>query len=219
MGTTLKYTKRYMSYKDKPLDTFSTDEQVVLLQGSNFGVDFGAMYSLSFLPIPGDVSVAFSVYDLLHTGYGYDVYGTIADIPVAGTFLGDSTPLDRAQVEAEVSRAKARYNLEQSYRFGAAYTLGGIGPLQDLAVAADYVGYGSPEVNQTILASMHLGARAGITDFFALRAGLSQGYPSVGLGLDIPFFRVDYSLHAFEEGRAAGQLSSYVHTAQFAVEF
>jgi hypothetical protein len=218
VGTTVKYTKRYLSYKDKPLDTFSSDEQVVLLEGANLGMDVGALYTLSFLPVPGDVTVGVSVYDLLHTGYNYEVYGTPSDIPVVGAFVGDSEPLDASRVAAEVSMAKRRFSLGPSYRFGAAYTLGGFGPLSDLSVAADYVGYGSPQIDQSMLASMHLGARANLTRFLALRAGISQGYPSLGAGLNLGVFRLEYALHAFEEGRVPGQLSNYIHTAQFSFQ-
>jgi len=218
LGTTVKYTKRYLSYKDKPLDTFSSDEQVVMLEGSNLGVDVGALYNVPFLPVPGDVTVGFTVYDLLHSGYNYEVYGTAADVPLVGAFIGTSEPLDASRVKAEVSLAKRRYNLGPSYRFGAAYTLGRFGPLSDLTVAADYVGYGSPQVDQTMLANVHVGARANITRFLALRTGLSQGYPSLGAGLNLGLFRLDYALHAFEEGRVPGQLSNYIHTAQFSFQ-
>lgn len=218
VGTTVKYTKRYLSYKDKPLDTFRSNEDVVLMEGSNLGVDVGALYSLSFLPIPGQLSVGVSVYDFLHSGYNYEVYGTISDIPLVGAFVTDSGSLAPSRVEAEVSMAKRRFNLAQSYRFGAAYALDRFGPLTDVSVAADYVGYGSPQIDQSMLASLHLGARANLTSLLALRAGLSQGYPSVGAGLDLGVFRLDYALHAFEEGRTAGQLSSYIHTAQFSVQ-
>lgn len=218
LGTTVKYTKRYLSYKDKPLDTFSPDEDVVLLEGSNLGVDVGALYTLPFLPVPGRLTVGASVYDLLHTGYNYDVYGTISDVPLMGRFVADSGPLARSQVDAEVGMAQRRFNLSQSYRFGAAYALGHLGPLTDVSVAADYVGYGSPEISQSVLAGMHVGARANLTRILAFRAGLSQGYPSVGAGLDLGVFRADYALHAVEEGRTPGQLSSYIHTIQFSFQ-
>jgi len=218
VGTTLKYTKRYLSYKNKPLDTFSSDEQVVLLEGSNFGADLGVLYEVPFLPIPGNVTVGLSLYDLLHTGYNYDVYGTASDIPVVGGLIPDSGELNVSRVEAEVGLAKRQFNLEQSYRFGAAYTLDGAGPLTDLAVAVDYLGYGSPEVNQSFLAQMHLGARATLVRILDLRAGIGQGYPSAGAGLNLGVFHLDYAIHAFEEGRTPGQLSNYVHTAQFAFQ-
>jgi hypothetical protein len=218
LGTTLKYTKRYLSYKNKPLDTFSSDEQVLLLEGTNIGADLGVLYEVPLLPLPGTVTVGLSLYDLLHTGYNYDVYGTASDIPLVGAFVPGSGKLDVARVDAEVALAKRQFNLEQSYRFGAAYTLDGVGPLTDLAVAIDYLGYGSPEVNQSFLAQMHLGARATLVRVLDVRAGLGQGYPSAGAGLNLGVVHLDYAIHAFEEGRTPGQLSNWVHTAQFAFQ-
>ena len=219
LGTTVKYTRRYLSYKDKPLDTFSSDERVVLLKGTNVGVDVGATYTLPFLPLPGDVTIGMSVYDLLHTGYGYEVSGTASDTPLIGGAFPDSQPLTEPQLQFQKQRAQNRFSLARSYRIGASYILDNVGPLGELAVAADYVGYGNPEIDQSFLAQMNLGARANLTQFLAVRGGLSQGYPSAGLGLNLWIFHLDYALHAFEEGRAPGQLQNYIHTAQFSFQW
>ena len=219
VGTTVKYTKRYLSYKDKPLDTFSSDEEVVLLEGSNLGIDVGATYTLPFLPIPGDVTVGMSVYDLLHTGYGYEVSGTAADAPLVGGTIPDTEALGPNQVKFQENRARNRFSLARSYRIGASYILDSVGPLGEVAVAADYVGYGNPEIDQSFLAQMNLGARANLTQFLAVRGGFSQGYPSAGLGLNLWIVHFDYALHAFEEGRAPGQLQNYIHTAQFSFQW
>ncbi|WP_028566919.1 hypothetical protein [Salisaeta longa] len=217
-GATVKYTKRYLSFKDKPLDTFTSDEQVVLLEGTNLGIDVGGLYEVNFLPLPGRLTVGMTVYDLLHTGYNYDVYGTPADIPIVGSFIDASGSISAERVAAEVALAQARFNLEQSYRIGAGYQLDRLGPFSDIAFGADYIGYGSPQVDQTFLAHLHLGARAHLTRFLALRTGISQGYPSVGAGLHLGVFHVNYALHAVEQGRTPGQVSSYIHALRFAFE-
>jgi hypothetical protein len=219
LGTTVKYTKRYLSYKDKPLDTFASDERVVLLEGTNVGVDVGATYTLPFLPVPGDVTVGMSVYDLLHTGYGYEVSGTASETPLIGGSIPESEPLTDTEAQFQEERAKNRFSLARSYRIGASYVVENVGPLGEVAVAADYVGYGNPEIDQSFLAQMNLGARANLTQFLAVRGGFSQGYPSAGLGLNLWVFHLDYALHAFEEGRAPGQLQNYIHTAQFSFQW
>lgn len=219
VGTTVKYTKRYLSFKDKPLDAFSSDEEVVLVEGSNLGIDLGATYTLPFVAIPGDLTVGASVYDLLHTGYGYEVSGTAAETPLIGSAFSSSGSLSSSLKQSEEKRAKERFGLSRTYRIGASYILDGVGPLGEVAVAADYLGYNNPDTDQSALAHLSLGARASLTQFLALRAGLSQGYPSAGVGLDFWILHLDYALHGFEEGRAPGQLQNYIHTAQFSFQW
>lgn len=214
LGTTVKYTKRYLSFKDEPLNTVSADEAVLVLEGTNVGADVGMLYTLPLSTVPGDVAVGASVYDLFHTGYGYEFLGTTADIPGVGSAVSGSGSLASVRVESQVDRAKRQFNLARSYRVGASYTLETTGPFGEVAVAADYLGYGDPQVEQSFLAHLNLGARASLTRFLSVRGGLSQGYPSAGVGLNLWFFHLDYSLHGLEEGRTPGQISNYIHTAQ-----
>lgn len=215
LGTTVKYTKRYLSFKEKPLDAFSSNESVLVLQGTNVGADVGVLYTLPLAVVPGDVMVGASVYDLFHTGYDYEFLGTTADIPGVGGAVSGSGSLESVRVESQVDRAKRQFNLARSYRVGASYALENTGPFGEVAVAADYLGYEDPQIEQSFLAHLNLGARASLTRFLSMRGGLSQGYPSAGLGLHLWFFHLDYSLHGLEEGRTPGQLSNYIHTVQF----
>lgn len=199
---------------DAPLDCGNSGTTMRLLAGILAGQQFGSQ-------LTGDASLRarpMTVYDLLHTGYNYDVYGTPADIPIVGSFIDASGSISAERVAAEVALAQARFNLEQSYRIGAGYQLDRLGPFSDIAFGADYIGYGSPQVDQTFLAHLHLGARAHLTRFLALRTGISQGYPSVGAGLHLGVFHVNYALHAVEQGRTPGQVSSYIHALRFAFE-
>jgi hypothetical protein len=79
-------------------------------------------------------------------------------------------------------------------------------------VTADYQGY--QRGDQTLLARLHAGVRAEIVGPLRLRGGLSSGYPSGGVGLELGALHLDYALHGVEEGRRPGQLRAYVHTAR-----
>ena len=55
--------------------------------------------------------------------------------------------------------------------------------------------------------------------FFRFRGGAYQGYPSFGLGLDIPFLKLDYAYYSRELGDNAGDLRQGNHIASFAIRF
>lgn len=217
VGATAKFTRRYLSVKDKPLDTFSTDESALLLDGTSLGLDLGFQYALGVIPGPGRWSVAGVLYDALASDFGYSYYGTPADLPIIGGRVGGSDALTEQEVALEVERARAEHELAPSYRLGAAYALDRVLFLKDVGLALDYQGYRDAQVDQNFWAHVHLGARARVIGPLRLRAGLNQGYPSGGLGLNFRVVTVDYALVGHEEGRLPGQLSSYQHLLQVGV--
>jgi tetratricopeptide (TPR) repeat protein len=56
-------------------------------------------------------------------------------------------------------------------------------------------------------------------DYAALRVGLSQGYPTAGLGLRFGIFKTDYVFFTEEVGYYAGQLPKYKHVLAMGFEF
>jgi hypothetical protein len=203
-------TRRYLTFKTEALGRFTADESAVLLDGSTFQLDVGGTYAPGWLSGEyGTVRLGGAVYDLLDPGYGYVTGGPTGRMPFLGdvvTRSGDGPP------SWEVAQARRAFALKRSYRVGLAYQVASVLFLDDVAVTLDYQGYRSGE--QSPLARLHLGTRAELFGGLRLRGGLSAGYPSGGLGLELGALHLDYAVHGAEEGRRPGQLGTYVHTAR-----
>lgn len=211
VGATAAQSRRFLTFENKPLDAITPDEAALLLQGSTFQVDVGGLYTPTWWPLRGRLSLGGAVYDLLGSQYDYDFEGT-PRIPFLEGFVAESASVDAGTATREVNRARRLFQLDPSYRVGIAYRFASLFGLDDVGLAVDYQGYGHDQ--QHALARLHAGIRAELTDGLVLRGGLSAGYPTGGLGLRLGAFQVDYAVHAFEEGRVPGQISTYVHTAR-----
>jgi len=214
VGGTATQTRRFLTFENKPLDAITPDEAALLLQGSTFQVDVGGLYTPAWWPLRGRLSLGGAVYDLLDSRYDYVFEGT-PRIPFLEGFGAESASVDAGTATREVNRARRLFQLDPSYRVGAAYRFASLFGLDDVGLAVDYQGYGHDQ--QHLLARLHAGVRAELTDWLVLRSGLSAGYPAGGLGVRLGAFRVDYAVHAFEEGRVPGQARTYVHAARLMV--
>lgn len=221
VGLTGKYTRRFLTIKDKPIDAFSTEENIYVLEGRSLGFDVGVLYDVGIVPTPGTLTLGATIYDMLASDFDYVYYGMPEDLPLLGEQIGDgsSSPVDARRVEQEEAYANERYALSPSYRVGVAYQPPGIGFLGNLGFAADYIGYRQPLVDQSFLAHLHLGAQLQLLRLFKVRGGFSQGYPTVGGGLGLGLVHVDYAYHGVEDGRIPGQIYNQRHTAQVVVGF
>jgi len=214
VGGTAAQKRRFLTFENKPLDAFTPDEAALLLRGSAFQVDVGALYTPPWWALPGRLSVGGAVYDLLDNRYNY-TFEDAPGIPFLEGFAADEATVDDETAAREEARARRRFRLRPTYRIGAAYRIPSLLAVEDVAVAVDYQGYGHDQ--QHLLARLHAGVRAAVTDGLVLRSGLSAGYPTGGLGLRLGAFQIDYAVHAFEEGRVPGQRGTYVHTARLMV--
>ncbi len=213
VGVTGTQTRRFLSFKDKPLGRFTEEEEAVLLNGSTYQIDVGLTYSPGWLTgVPGTVRIGAAAYDLLRHGYAYDSGGGSGRMPFLGDIVQQPENGGASQNGGEVRRGAEAFALNSSYRVGLAYQIPTLFFLDDVAVTADYQSY--EESTQSPLARVHLGTRAQVAGPLRLRAGLSSGYPSGGFGLEVGAVHLDYSLHGIEEGRTTGQLRSYVHTVR-----
>src|SRR5690606_33666207 len=84
----------------------------------------------------------------------------------------------------------------------------------ETAFAIDLVGAPGSGLNRSVLTRLCLGAQTSINDWFFVRAGLNQGYTTVGFGFDLMLVRIDYAYYGIEEGRLPGQLPSWRHSIQ-----
>lgn len=71
---------------------------------------------------------------------------------------------------------------------------------------------------ENLYTRIHLGAELRWW-FFRFRGGAYQGYPSFGLGLDIPFLKLDYAYYARERGLRAGDDEEKNHVISLALRF
>lgn len=212
VGVTGTRTRRFLAFKNKPLDTFRPDEEAVLLRGNTLQLDVGGLYVPTWWRLPGIVSVGGAVYDVLDQQYDYTFGGAPSRLPFLNDFTARSGAVDAAIAAREAERARRQFELNPSYRVGVAYQLPALYFLEDVGAALDYQGTGGG--HQHSLARIHLGVRARPADPVVVRGGLSAGYPTGGVGLQLGPVSLDYALHAFEEGRRPGQLGTYVHSAR-----
>jgi hypothetical protein len=59
-----------------------------------------------------------------------------------------------------------------------------------------------------------MGVQTTVGHAFSVRAGLNQGYTTLGAGLELPFARIDYAFFGSEQGRVPGQSASRHHRIQ-----
>lgn len=213
VGVTAKRTRRFLAFENKPLDTFTTDEAAILLQGNTFQIDVGALYTVPWA-LPGRLTLGGAFYDVLDQPYNYAFSGA-PRIPFLEGIIAGSAKVDAGTADAEADRARRRFELNSSYRVGVGYRLTTLSFPDHVALAIDYVGYGNDEQNP--LARLHMGGEAQLGGGVVLRAGLAAGYPTGGLGLRLGVLQVDYAFHAFEEGRTPGQRATYVHSTRMTI--
>lgn len=108
-----------------------------------------------------------------------------------------------------------------NFKVGVAYRpMGGI-PMfpfsKSLLLAADVedlFNYGG----DSFFNKVHLGAQLKLPFFpFTFRAGINQGYPTFGLGLNLLLIKVDYAYYSQELGDAPGTIRDSNHALQVKV--
>lgn len=212
LGLTGTQTRRRLAFKQKPIDRLRPDEAAVFLDGGVFQLDVGGSYEPGWWdPLPGTLRFGGAVYDVLQTDYAYSSGGA-GRMPFLTEVVGTSADSTTGPSDMEIDRARALFALTSSYRVGVGYEVSPVDFIEDLGIALDYQGYG--RAAQTPFARIHAGLRAEVVDGVHVRGGINSGYPSGGLGVEIGALYLDYALGGVVEGRKAGQLGVYVHTAR-----
>ncbi len=209
VGVNLKYIERNQ-IRDERVSFLQLEdfEAPPLQNASGFGADLGLLYQ------PTDRwNVGLTSLDFLGTSLDFDA--------VAAEKGFTAKP-------GRTSTIKSRWNL------GVAWTPSKIGvsrfsvptgnrlllaaDVKDIFNAESKVLFGDSFVPDTAWAHVHLGAEYRWW-FLRLRAGANQGYPTFGLGLDIPFLKVDYAYYSDELGLFAGTLKQTNHMVSLALRF
>jgi hypothetical protein len=143
--------------------------------GDGIGFDLGAIAEL------GDFTVGASVRDLFGTEMGYtDISGMSSDQMFA---------------YPEGSEITDTYVIPMSVNIGASWhlDLGGLAFLADPTIHLDWQHVMYQERNPSIWTELHAGAEVKVLRFIKLRAGINQGYITMGAGMKLLFMDLNVS--------------------------
>ena len=184
LGAGLKYINRSIYSMRQTMTELADGDAAELMNGSTVGLDLGLLYDVT----PG-LRVGLAVYDALASEIEWD---------------GDASVNSRIQ-------PGDKQKIEPSLRLGVTYNL----PWDVQHVSSAIVAFDLAEPfdgDVTFFKKVHLGAEASLfRSWFKARVGISQGYPSVGLGI----WGFSYAYYAAEDGRHAGQVSDRRHVISF----
>jgi len=151
-------------------------------------------------------------------------------------FLGTSLSFDEATAEkgftakpSRVSGIKSRWNLGTSWTptkivywpgksLSTKNRLLLAADVKDIFNAESKVLFGDSFLPDTAWTHVHLGAEYRWW-FLRFRGGTNQGYPTYGLGLDLPLLKIDYAYYSDELGLYAGSLEQANHMITVALRF
>ncbi len=190
IGISGKYLKRWVTRKTKNISGFSNNENLHFYRGQSIGVDVGAFYTLN-----RRLHFGATIYDLFATPFKWNVKGATLDNPVPPDKISPSYRLGMVY-RPGIKFKKLFYNLTLALDFDEPFT-----------------------GDDTFFKTVHLGSEAQLTPLLAVRAGFNQGYPTLGLGLNLYVIRADYAFYGEEMGKFAGQTAAWNHAVHVQVGF
>jgi hypothetical protein len=197
-GVTGRYVRRYVSTYRQIAEDFDVPP---ILSGSTVALDLGLQYDVASVE---GLTAALAVYDLLGGQISYeqdDFFGALDDEPEAGSVEAAEAILD--EFDGPRMRLGVAYAISRQYmpRMGAT------------TVLLDWSTASTTGSRQSFFRRLRLGTEtnAGLVQF---RAGLSQGLPSAGIGLNGRVVHVDYAIYGRQEGVLPEDGSAYAHTIQ-----
>ena len=212
VGASATYLQRRITAKSEVLDAIDPDNETVhLLKGETVRLAAG-LYARDVV-LPG-LDLGASVTDIGgNVEYERDQTRRIDDFGATVT----PSPDDEAEVAALIARFEER-GAQPAVRVGAAYRVP-LPPMsgllvRDVAVAADYTTASTAHLDQSVQAGLRAGATATFATFLNLRAGISQGMPSGGVGLHTKVARLNVATYGVEDGRLLGQARRRAYALQ-----
>ena len=206
VGARATYLQRRVSSKTDPVDAIDPDgEKVYVLRGETVRLAAG-LYTRDVV-VPG-LDLGAEVSNLGRpVGYAFE-----RSVAVSGAS-------DRPDDASEIARLETQFagrEPEPVVRVGAAFRLpvNLLPGVADAAVALDYTSASTADADQSFQAGLRAGARARLAGVLDLRAGLSQGMPSAGVGLRTKVARLEYATYGVEDGRLLGQAQRRNHVVQ-----
>jgi hypothetical protein len=181
VGADLKYVRRYAYSMRETMTELADADSPELMSGNTIGLDLGLLYDIN-----AKTRLGLAVYDVLASDIEWD---------------GDSSDVSRIQPgDKQDIQPALRIGFTRLFAPEAGFLASPILLAFDLAEPFD------GEV--TFFKKIHVGAEASLfRTWLKARLGLSQGYPSAGLGIGV----FSYAYYAEETGRHAGQIADHRH--------
>ncbi|MGL1894457.1 MAG: hypothetical protein OCD02_22690 [Spirochaetaceae bacterium] len=188
-------------------DNDETYQEMEYLTGIGFGWDLGTKVHFK------DLTVGLSLIDMFGTNMTYN-YNTYDDI-VAGDFLGSESATDE-------------YITPMSVKLGFSYnpTLGSMNSIFNPTLSADYkflfVDGDSVEdyVDQSeVWNNLSIGLDIELFKFINARAGINQGYITLGTGIKLLFMEINAAVYSKEIGDSVGDRQQMGAAIEFAIRF
>ncbi len=205
VGVRGTYLQRRVTTKTDPVDAIDPDgEKLYVLRGETVRLAAG-LYGRD-VGVPGlDLGAEVS-----NVG-GAVSYGFDRSIAVSGAS-------DRPDDAVEIARMERQFDGREPdpvVRVGVAYRLPARLPgVSGASVALDYTSASTADLDQSVQAGLRAGVRARLVGVLDLRAGVSQGMPSAGIGLRTRVARLEYATYGVEDGRLLGQARRRNHVVQ-----
>lgn len=209
VGVTGKYIRRFQVKEDR-LSVLQLEdiETPPITDGHGIGADLGFLYQ------PTDrFNVGLMVQDFLGTKMSFDL--TPAEKGYEAQPARDSVIRPRTNVGVAVTPQSLLWILPTHDRWVFAADIRDILNKDDHLFFED--GLRKP-FGENLYTHVHLGAEFRYW-FMRFRGGAYQGYPSFGLGVDIPVLKIDYAFYSRELGRIAGDRREENHIVSLALRF
>ena len=206
VGARATYLQRRVTAKTDPVDAIDPDgEKLYVLRGETVRLAAG-LYTRD-VGVPGlDLGAEVSNVGGA-VGYAFE-----RSVAVSGA---GGRPDDAAEI-ARLERQFAGREPDPVVRVGAAFRLpvDRLPGVADAALAVDYTSATTADLDQSFQAGLRAGARVRLAGLLDLRAGVSQGMPTAGVGLSTKVARLEYATYGVEDGRLLGQSPRRNHVVQ-----
>jgi hypothetical protein len=180
---------------------------IKVLQGFGMGLDAGAIIDLSPL------TVGIAVRDIFGTNMFYSgTEPTVDNILTIVQGGGDSLDLGDEQ-----------YKIPMTAAVGVGFhpDLGALSFLIDPKIQAEYkhTFYAEEDNQSSFWTGVHVGGEVTVLRLVSLRAGLNQGYLTMGVGAKLLFLEVHGAIYSREMGTRAGQRANTGAAVEIALRF
>jgi hypothetical protein len=200
-GLTAKYVERYVSAYRRDVDLFDVPP---VLFGSTVALDLGLQYDVAAVD---GLTTGLTVHNLVGGSMTYDsddFFGAFEETPEVGSEEIARRILD--DVDGPALRLGAAYQIPRRFAGGRGVS----------TVLLDWVSASTTGETQSVLRRLRIGAETSVR-MLSVRAGLGQGVPSAGLGLNLKVVHLDYAIYGRQEGTAPTDGASYAHVLQLRV--
>lgn len=180
--------------------------QIPVYSGPGFGFDIGALYER------GNWTAGLSFRDVFGTGFAYGVTDTLDPNAIGDVLLGERGSGDVSD----------RYRIPMSMNLGVAWDpepAGVLGFFFNPMVHFDYQNVFYAESDPSFWTKLHFGTEIETLRFLKVRAGINQGYGTVGLGAKLLFVDLNLAYYTREMSENVGQAPNQALALEAAIRF